>query len=45
MPEVILTKMLQKHSFDLDDEGPLDEIARQFRVSRQAMGYRIQNIL
>ncbi len=45
MPELVLMKALRKQSFYIDDEGPLDELARQFRVSRQAMGYRIQNIL
>ena len=45
MPEPILMRELQKISFGIDDEAPLDELARKFRVSRQAIGYRIQNIL
>jgi hypothetical protein len=30
--------------FDIDDEGPLDELAKKFRVSRQAVEYRIRNL-
>jgi Zn-dependent peptidase ImmA (M78 family) len=45
MPEAILAKALERESFDIDDEGPLEELARKFRVSKQAMGHRIQNIL
>jgi Zn-dependent peptidase ImmA (M78 family) len=44
MPEVILAKALQTEAFDIDDERPLEELARKFRVSKQAMAHRIQNI-
>ena len=44
MPEAILSKEVQTESFDIDDERPLEELARKFRVSKQAMGHRIQNI-
>jgi Zn-dependent peptidase ImmA (M78 family) len=30
--------------FDIDDDGPLDELAKKFRVSRQALEYRIRNL-
>jgi hypothetical protein len=30
--------------FDIDDEGPLDELAKKFRVSRQVPEYRIRNL-
>jgi Zn-dependent peptidase ImmA (M78 family) len=35
--------LLSKH-FDIDNEGPLDELARKFRVSRQALEFRIRNL-
>jgi len=44
MPEVILLKEIQREAFDIDDEAPLEELARKFRVSKQAMGHRIHNI-
>jgi Zn-dependent peptidase ImmA (M78 family) len=44
MPEAILLKEIQREAFDIDDEAPLEELARKFRVSKQAMGHRIQNI-
>jgi Zn-dependent peptidase ImmA (M78 family) len=44
MPEAILLKEIQREAFDIDDEPPLEELARKFRVSKQAMGHRIQNI-
>jgi Zn-dependent peptidase ImmA (M78 family) len=44
MPEAILLQEIQREAFDIDDEAPLEELARKFRVSKQAMGHRIQNI-
>lgn len=44
MPQAILLNEIQREAFDIDDEAPLEQLARKFRVSKQAMGHRIQNI-
>ena len=44
MPSFLLMAMLKKNGFDIDDEKPLEKLSRQFRVSKQALGYRIRNI-
>lgn len=45
MPEPQLARQLVSRSFDIDDDAPLEELAREFRVSKQAMSHRIENIL
>lgn len=44
MPRAWLMAALASKRFDIDNEGPLDEIAKKFRVSRQALDYRIRNL-
>ena len=44
MPTKMLIQALASKPFDIDDEGPLEELAKKFRVSRQALEYRIRNI-
>ena len=44
MPTEFLIQALTSKPFDIDDEGPLDELAKKFRVSRQALEYRIRNL-
>ena len=29
--------------FDIDDDGPMELLAKKFRVSQQALQYRIRN--
>ena len=45
MPSFLLSEMLNKHGFDIDDEQPLERLAKNFRVSRQALEYRIRNMI
>ncbi len=44
MPSFLLLPMLKKNGFDIDDEEPLEKLSRKFRVSKQALDYRIRNI-
>ena len=44
MPSFLLTVMLKENSFDIDDEEPLKQLARKFRVSKQALEFRIRSI-
>ena len=44
MPSFLLLPLLKSHTFDIDDEEPLEKLARKFRVSKQALAYRIRNI-
>jgi Zn-dependent peptidase ImmA (M78 family) len=44
MPTEFLTKALASKPFDIDDESPLNELAKKFRVSRQALEFRIRNL-
>lgn len=43
IPAEQLEQALQGKQFDIDDERPIDELAKKFRVSRQALEYRIRN--
>ena len=45
MPRFLLVPMLRRNGFDIDDERPLEELARKFRVSKLALDYRIRNII
>ena len=44
MPLFLIVPMLKRNGVDIDDERPLEELSRKFRVSKQALGYRIRNI-
>jgi Zn-dependent peptidase ImmA (M78 family) len=44
MPTAWFVDALQSKAFDIDNEGPLEELARKFRVSRQALEFRIRNL-
>ena len=44
MPAVSLRAMLNKRGFDIDDDRPLEILASKFRVSRQALEFRIRSI-
>ena len=44
MPTSLLSEMLKKKGFDIDDEKPLERLARKFRVSKQALEFRIRNV-
>jgi Zn-dependent peptidase ImmA (M78 family) len=43
MPSTLIGQALAGKNFDIDDEGPIEELAKKFRVSKQALGYRIRN--
>jgi Zn-dependent peptidase ImmA (M78 family) len=43
MPQVLLDQALKGRHFDIDDPRPLEELAKRFRVSKQALDYRIGN--
>jgi len=34
---------VDKKEFDIDDDGPIEQLAKKFRVSKQALEYRIRN--
>jgi Zn-dependent peptidase ImmA (M78 family) len=42
MPRFLLKAILKK-PLDIDDEGPIAELAQKFKVSKQALEYRIRN--
>lgn len=44
MPTAWFIAALESKSFDIDNEGPLDELAKKFRVSRQALEFRIRSL-
>lgn len=44
MPRALIDEALAKRpQFDIEDDGPLLELARSFRVSQQALQYRIMS--
>ena len=43
MPRKLIDQELAGKKFDIDDQGPIEELAKRFRVSRQALEYRIRN--
>jgi Zn-dependent peptidase ImmA (M78 family) len=43
MPRKVIDQVLAVKKFDIDDEGPIEELAKKFRVSKQALEYRIRN--
>lgn len=44
VPQPFLEKELASRRFDIDDDGPIEELARQLRVSKQMLEYRIRNL-
>lgn len=42
MPRELIEQALAGKQFDIDDDGPMEEIAKKFRVSKQALQYRIR---
>lgn len=43
MPIALIEQALAGKQFDIDDDGPIEELAKKFRVSKQALEYRIRN--
>ncbi|HWZ95140.1 MAG TPA: ImmA/IrrE family metallo-endopeptidase [Opitutaceae bacterium] len=43
MPSALIEQVLAGKQFDIDDDGPIEELAKKFRVSKQALQYRIRN--
>ena len=43
MPLALIDQTFGK-PFDIDDESPLDDLAKKLRVSKQALEYRIRNL-
>lgn len=43
MPRTLIDQALAGKQFDIDDDGPIEELAKKFRVSKQALEYRIRN--
>jgi Zn-dependent peptidase ImmA (M78 family) len=44
IPRKVLSAMLGERMIDIDDDRPIEELAKKFRVSKKAMEYRINNI-
>jgi Zn-dependent peptidase ImmA (M78 family) len=44
VPRQFLDPFLDELHVDMDDEKPLEELAQKFRVSKQVLSYRIQNL-
>ncbi len=44
MPCAMIREALAGRQFDIEDEGPLEELAKKFKVSKQALEYRIRNM-
>lgn len=43
-PDFFIEKALASRRFDIDDDTPIEELARQLRVSKQMLEYRIRNL-
>jgi Zn-dependent peptidase ImmA (M78 family) len=44
MPRTLIDALMAGKQFDIDDDGPMEDLARKFRVSKQALEYRIRNL-
>lgn len=44
MPRHLLLNYLNESLFDIDDEGPLEELSRKFHVSKTTLQFRIRNL-
>jgi Zn-dependent peptidase ImmA (M78 family) len=45
MPKSLLMETLKDKMIDIDDEEPIEDLARKYKVSKRAMEHRIRNIL
>lgn len=45
MPEVLISRSLQGAAFDIDDDGAVASLAKEFKVSSAAMRFRLGNLL
>jgi len=45
MPERFLARSLQGQSFDIDDEGAVSTLAKEYKVSTAAMRFRLGNLV
>lgn len=44
MPKDLIEKALADVRFDIDNEKPIEDLAKKFKVSKQALEYRIRNL-
>ncbi|MCC6206434.1 MAG: ImmA/IrrE family metallo-endopeptidase [Hyphomicrobiales bacterium] len=44
VPDSFIEKALGSRRFDIDDDAPIEDLARQLRVSKQMLEYRIRNL-
>jgi Zn-dependent peptidase ImmA (M78 family) len=44
MPRAFVEEVLRAEQFDIDDEEPMETLAKRFRVSRQALEFRIRSL-
>jgi Zn-dependent peptidase ImmA (M78 family) len=44
MPRLMIDQVLAGKQFDIDDDRPIEELAKKFRVSKQALEYRIRSV-
>lgn len=44
MPRALIEKILMENPFDIDDDRPIEELAKKFKVSKQALEYRIRSV-
>jgi len=45
IPQFLLDDLIADLKFDIDDDAPLEKLAKMFRVSRKVVEYRIGNYL
>ncbi len=45
MPKEAVLEILKDKIIDIDDDEPIEDLARKFKVSKRAMEHRISNIL
>lgn len=45
MPKELLENILDDIEFDIDNDAPLEKLAKKIKVSKQALEYRIRNLL
>lgn len=45
MPTAFILQALGSGPFDIDNEAPLEDLSKKFRVSRQALEFRIRNLV
>jgi Zn-dependent peptidase ImmA (M78 family) len=43
MPRAFIDQALAGKQFDIEDDGPIEELAKKFRVSKQALEYKIRS--